>query len=152
LIKTILAPLQRIQVKRQFRGNLDSAEMGAVQVAALNLLSTILQALASSIQHLTDSHLGKYSVAVANLQAVKLRRTISLGTDEVSEWRVRISAASGRYTDAVVDLGVATTTQFAESMDKRLEQIETRLEKGFNGLSSSGNLGNSFDSAEHCND
>lgn len=62
MMKDLSRPLRRIQLEEGFHGDLSSPALIAVQVAALNILIAVLEALTYDIHYLTDSRIGKPSL------------------------------------------------------------------------------------------
>ena len=68
---------------------------------------------------------------------VKVRNAISPGKSAPADLRMKIRAASDNYTQAMVDLGAATTIQLSEAIESGFERLESQLRSG-GGLSSNG--------------
>lgn len=64
MMKELSIPLRRIQLKKDIRENFDSEQMEELQVAALNLLTAVLNCLTADIHHFTDSKLGTLLVRI----------------------------------------------------------------------------------------
>lgn len=77
MMKDLAIPLRRIQLEEAVKGDLTSPAQVAVQVAALNVLTTIVETLKFDIHYLTDSQLGNpiiFQTNVVNAQSKYVRR------------------------------------------------------------------------------
>ena len=75
MMKDLAIPLRRIQLDEAVKGDLTSPTQLAVQVAALNVLTTIVETLIFDIHYLTDSQLGRALI----FQTILMRSQSSQG-------------------------------------------------------------------------
>ena len=66
MMKELSIPLRRIQLEKDIRENLDPERMSELHVAALNLLTAVLNCLTADIHHFTDSKLGTLLVKISD--------------------------------------------------------------------------------------
>lgn len=136
MMKELSIPLRRIQLEKDIRKHLDSEQMSELHVPALNLLVAVLNCLTADIHHFTDSKLGTLFVKFLTVPG-KVLKTISPRKDALNDLRMKLKAATDRYTEAMVDLGVATTVQLSEAVEIGFEKLEAQFRRGA-GLSAVG--------------
>jgi len=125
-MKELSIPLLRLQISERLAGALDSPEVSAVKITAMDLLTIIFQCLTAFIRYFTDNSLCT-SLSYVSKKA-KLRNRFKPGNQTLQDLRMKLKAASDNYTQAMVDLGASKSDQIIELVETGFNRIENQLQ------------------------